>query len=237
PSPHLVLKGRAGNVTVQRVIMRAPASNAQVNPSHNTDAIDLAQTNCLIQDCDISVGDDNLAIGSSASASADILVTNCVFGVGHGVSIGSFTAGGVSNLTVVNCSFANTDQGIRIKSDRDRGGVVQNLVYQNLTMTNVQYPILIYTSYTNTISMYRSLNNLTPAIAATYPPAPVTGKTPIYRNILISNLTATAQSGRMAGLIWGLPEMLITNFTLANVNVTGSKTFGIYYVQGCQWLD
>ena len=237
PSPHLVLKGRAGNVTVQRVIIRAPSSSAQPNPSHNTDAIDLAQTNCLIQDCDISVGDDNLAVGSSASASADILVTNCVFGAGHGVSIGSFTAGGVSNLTVVNCSFANTDQGIRIKSDRDRGGVVQNLVYQNLTMTNVQYPILIYCSYTNTISMYKSVNNLTPAIAATYPPAPVTGRTPIYRNILISNVTATAQSGRMAGLIWGLPEMLITNVILANVSITGSKTFGVYYVQGCQWLD
>jgi polygalacturonase len=237
PSMNLVLKGRAGNVTVQRVIMRAPASSAPGNPSHNTDAIDLAQTNCLIQNCDISVGDDNLAVGSSASASADILVTNCTFGAGHGVSIGSFTSGGVSNLTVVDCTFTNTDQGIRIKSDRDRGGVVQNLVYANLTMSNVQYPILIYCSYTNNISIYKSLNNITPAIAASYPPAPVTGKTPIYRNILISNVTATAQSSRMAGLIWGLPEMSITNVTLTNVNITGSKTLGVYYVQGLRMLD
>jgi len=237
PSPHLVVKGRAGNVTIQGVSILAPSSGAAVNPSHNTDAIDLAETNCLIQNCYISVGDDNVAIGSSASVSADILITNCVFGYGHGVSIGSFTSGGVSNLTVLNCSFTNTDQGIRIKSDRDRGGVVQNLLYANLTMTNVMYPILIYCSYTNTDAIYKSVNNLTPGIAATYPSNAVTGTTPAYRNITLSNITGTSQSGRMAGLIWGLPEKLITNITLTGVKISGSKTFGVYYSQGIIFAD
>jgi len=237
PSPHLVVKGRAGNVTIQGVTIRAPSSHDPVNPSHNTDAIDLAETNCVIRDCDISVGDDNVAIGSSASASADILVTNCVFGEGHGVSIGSYTSGGVSNLTVIDCTFTNTDQGIRLKSDRDRGGLVRNLGYYNLGMGNVMYPILIYCSYTNTVSTFRLLNNVTPAIAATYPSNAVTSKTPIYRDIVISNVTGSAQSGRRAGLIWGLPEMSLSNLSLARVNLTGSKPFGIYYAQNVELRD
>ena len=236
PSPHLVVKGKAGNVTIQGVNIRAPSSGATPDPSHNTDAIDLAETNCLIQNCYISVGDDNVAIGSSASTSSDILITNCVFGYGHGVSIGSFTSGGISNLTVVNCSFTNTDQGIRIKSARDRGGVVQNLHYSNLTMTNVQYPILIYCSYTNT-DVFGSLNNITPGIAATFPSNSVTGNTPKYRNITLSNITGTAQSGRMAGLIWGLPESLVSNITLVKVQLSSSKTLGVYYAQAISFAD
>ena len=237
PAQHFAIKGKAGNVTLLRAHVYAPSSSDPVNPSHNTDALDLAETNALIQDCVIAVGDDNVALGSSSSATAGVVVTNCAFGVGHGVSIGSYTSGGVSNLTVVNCTFTNTDQGIRIKSDRDRGGLVRNLTYLNLVMNNVQYPILIYASYTNTSPLYSSLNNLTPAIVASYPAAPVTSKTPIYRDIVISNVVATAQAGRMAGLIWGLPEMSISNLTLQNVRLTGGKTFGIYDAQGIQLID
>jgi hypothetical protein len=235
PSPFMVVKGKAGNVTIQRVKVYAPSSGASPNPSHNTDAIDLAETNAVIRDCIISTGDDNVAVGSSASVSSDILITNCTFGFGHGVSIGSFTSGGVSNMTVINCTFTNTDQGIRIKSDRDRGGTVQNLGYYNLSMGNVQYPILIYCYYTNTT--FGSINNLTPATVSTAPTFAVTSKTPIYRNITISNVVGSAQSGRMAGLIWGLPEMLITNITLNEVALTGSKTFGIYYASGIKLID
>ena len=76
-------------------------------------------TNCLVQNCDISTGDDNIALGTSTSGvtAADILVTNCAFGDGHGMTIGGNTAGGVSNLTVINCTFNGTDYGIRMKSD------------------------------------------------------------------------------------------------------------------------
>jgi polygalacturonase len=236
PSPFFSIKGKAGNVTMQRAHIYAPSSGA--NPaSHNTDALDLAETNAVMRDCIISTGDDNLAVGSSASASSDILVTNCTFGDGHGVSIGSFTSGGVSNMTVINCTFNNTDQGIRIKSDRDRGGLVQNISYLNLGMTNVMYPILIYATYTNTDPIFHNLNNLTPAQVSAYPFSPVTSKTPIYRNITISNVTGTAQSGRMAGMIWGLPEMAVSNLVMIKVTISGSKTFGIYDTRGTKLVD
>src|SRR5207247_1605138 len=98
---------------------------------------------------------------------------------------------GVSNLTVINCTFSGTDQGIRIKSDRDRGGLVQNIAYYNLSMTNVMRPILIYCQYTNTTPAYRAVDSISPGVAASYPSSGVTTTTPIYRNITISNLTAT----------------------------------------------
>jgi polygalacturonase len=237
PSQFMSLKGKAGNVTIQRVKVYAPSSGASPNPSHNTDALDLAETNAVVRDCIFSTGDDNVAVGSSASVSADILITNLTCGFGHGISIGSFTSSGVSNMTVINCTFTNTDQGIRIKSDVDRGGVVQNIGYYNITMGNVQYPILIYCSYTTNTAPFNSLNNITPAIAATFPSNAPTSKMPQYRNITISNVVGTAQSGRQAGLIWGRPEMQISNVTLSAVQITGSKTLGVYYVQGLKMID
>ena len=129
------------------------------------------------------------------------------YGYGHGVSIGSPTSGGVSNFTVVNCTFNNTETGIRIKSDRDRGGYLHNMTYLNLHMTNVDCPILIYASYMATNRVYRALNDVSADIAAGYLSAPVRGRTPIYSDFVFSNITATVNPGRRAGLIWGLPEM------------------------------
>lgn len=235
PMFHISISGAAArNTTVQNVIIRAPASTDPVLPSHNTDACDVSGTNILVQNCDISVGDDNFTCGGNTS---DVLITNNTYGYGHGVSIGSYTAPYVSNMKVVNCTFNNTDQGIRIKSDRDRGGFVHNISYYNLSMTNVARPLLIYCQYTNTNPTYRALDSITPAIAASYPSNAVIRTTPIYRDILISNLTATVQPNRAAGLIWGLPEMSISNIVLSKINIKASRTFGIYCAKGVQFVD
>jgi polygalacturonase len=228
PMFHIAISGKTTDVTVQRVTIRANPSTDPVNPSHNTDACDVTGKRILIRDCDISVGDDNYTCGGGTS---DVLITNCTYGYGHGVSIGSPTFGGISNLTVVNCTFNNTDQGIRIKSDRDRGGEVQHLSYLNLRMTNVGYPILIYCSYMATNRQYRALNDLTPAIAATYAGARIGARTPRYHDIIFSNITATTQPGRRAGLIWGLPEQSITNVLLDHVDITADKPFGVFDAQ------
>ena len=78
---------------------------------------------------------------------------------------------------------------------------------------------------------FRDLTKLTPEIAASYPAAPVGGRTPVYRDFIFSNITATVQSGRRAGLIWGLPEMSVTNVLLQNVTITADKPFGIFNAQ------
>ena len=104
---HIAIRGKSSNVTVCGVTIRANPSTDPVNPGHNTDACDVSGHSILIQDCDVSVGDDNFTCGGNTS---DVLITNCTYGYGHGVSIGSPTSGGVSNLTAVNCTFNRTEQ-------------------------------------------------------------------------------------------------------------------------------
>ncbi len=234
PMFHIAINGKSANVTVRGVTIRANPSSDPVNPGHNTDACDVSGKNILIQDCDVSVGDDNFTCGGGTS---DVLITNCTYGYGHGVSIGSPTSGGVSNLTVINCIFNETEQGIRIKSDRDRGGFLHNLSYLNLRMTNVGCPILVYSSYMATNRAYRALHNVTAGIAASYPASKVTARTPIYRDIVFSNITATVQPGHRAGLLWGLPEMAITNVLLQRVTITADKPFGIYCARDVRLVD
>ncbi len=234
PMFHIAIGGKCKDVIVRGVTIRAPASDDPILPSHNTDACDVKGKNILIANCDVSVGDDNFTCGGNTS---DVLITNCTYGYGHGVSIGSYTSGGVSNITVINCTFNNTDAGIRIKTDRDRGGFVHDMKYLNLSMTNVGCPILIYASYMAKEKQFRDLTKLTPEIAASYPAAPVGERTPIYRDFVFSNLTATVQKGRRAGLIWGLPEMNVTNVRLENVNISADKPFGIFNAQNVQVVN
>ena len=151
------------------------------------------------------------------------------------MSIGSITQGGVHDIIVSNCAFNGTVNGIRMKSDNDRGGLVQNLQYLDITMTNVAYPITIY-SYYNTVG---TPNNVSPNIASVQPVAPVTTLTPIFQNILISNLTVVATTGlNIDGIIWGRTEMLVSNVTFYDVNITApTNTFVVYNAQGIQFIN
>ena len=228
PMFHIAISGKSSQVTVRGVTIRAPSSTDPVTPSHNTDACDVSGNTILVQDCDISVGDDNFTCGGGTS---DVLITHCTYGYGHGVSIGSYTNGGVSNITVRDCTFTHTDCGIRIKSDRDRGGLVHNMLYENLRMTDVSFPILIYGSYMAPEREYRDLTKLTAEIAARYPAKPLAARTPVYRDITFRNITATVQPGHRAGLIWGLPEAPATNVLLQNVKITADLPFGIFNAQ------
>jgi polygalacturonase len=207
------------DVVVEGVTVKAPPGAA------NTDAIDPSRCRkVLITKCDIDVGDDNIAIKSGKKvegrefACEDITVTDCIFRHGHGMSIGSETAGGVRNVTVKNCTFDGTENGLRIKSQRGKGGVVENISYSNITMKNVDPAITLTTFY-----MYSSAGD------PSQPSAPkdggaqaVTETTPVYRNIRISNLKATCQ--KSAGIILGLPESHISDVVLENVEITAATT-------------
>jgi polygalacturonase len=237
PAQNIVFKGKGQNLTVQGITQRAPPSSGVINPSHNTDGVDLVGTNILVQNCIIDVGDDNIALGSSAAGTVNILITNCAFGNGHGVSIGSNTKGGVSNLTVIDCTFSGTDNGIRLKSDNGLhgssvGGPAQNLNYFNIGMTNVGFPFIIYSYYNIT----GTPNGITPATAAAQTIDIITN-TPIWRDITISNLTATSAGNFVAGIIWGRTELAVSNVVFNHVKITAARTFDIYNARGIQFID
>ena len=230
PMFHISVSGKAGNTLVEGVTIRAPSSHAAV-PSHNTDACDMSGTNFIVRNCDISVGDDNFTCGGGT---ANGLVTNNVYGDGHGISIGSYTdGGGVSNLTFINCTMNGTDQGIRIKSNNDRGGLVRNIGYYNISMTNVRYAAIMIYEYYNTYTPYTA----TPATAAGTNATAVLSTTPIFRDITISNISATVQSGGVAGILWGRTEMRMTNVTLSQINISAPGTFNVFNTYNAQFLN
>jgi polygalacturonase len=231
PRPNLIVLTRVTNLVVRGVtIQNSPkfhfvpteCENVLVEDATflapvrapNTDAIDPSMCrNVTVTRCLIDVGDDNIAVKSGKKApgreyAADTLtVTDCTFKHGHGVSIGSETVGGVKDVVVRNCTFEDTDNGIRIKSDRKRGGAVVNLLCENITMKNVAGAITLTSYY--------------PKIPKTDEPQPVTSTTPAYSNITIRNLEAT--STKDAGFIVGLPESPIQNVLLENVRITSER--------------
>ena len=128
--------------------------------SPNTDAIDpFSSSNIVIDQVFSSVGDDNIAIKSGAidspgpdDPSRNIVITDCTFENGHGHSIGSEIAGGVQNVHAERIHFKGTDQGIRIKANRDRGHDVSNISFKDLDMVDVKTAILISEYYPKVLS-------------------------------------------------------------------------------------
>jgi polygalacturonase len=218
PKFHLV-PTECQDVVISNVTVLSPPGAA------NTDAIDPSLSRrVLITKCLIDVGDDNIAIKSGRKvegrefACEDITVTDCVFKHGHGMSIGSETVGGVRNVTVRNCKFEGTENGIRIKSPRGRGGAVENLICENITMEKVEPAITITCYY--------------PHIPEEDGAQPVTAETPAFRNIRIANLTATCLDE--AGVIVGLPESRITGVVLENIRITAASGLLIRNAKGVQ---
>ena len=221
PMFHLVTQN-CTDVTIRGITIKSP-SNA-----HNTDGIDPSGWNYLITDCTIDGGDDNIAVKPSSSripGNKNYTITNCKFLHGHGMSVGSGTDGGIEDLRVSNCTFDSTDAGIRIKTSRRRGGLLQNLTYENLTMNAVKVPIYIIDWYPE---------HDAPKDPSTEKAEPITDHTPINKNIIIRNVTAT--SCPTAGIIRGLPEAPITDVTLSNVTISAKTGMNIYHARGIHFI-
>ena len=227
PYHHCGIRDNGGNVTISNLTENAPST------SPNTDGIDFVATNSLIENCHINVGDDNVALGSTGPL-IDLVISNCAFGNGHGVSIGSGITDGISNLTVINCSFNGTVNGIRIKASQDASGPATNLNYFNLSMTNVELPIVIYSYYNIT----GTPTSITPTQVLTTAPGAVNATTPRWSGITISNLNIVAgASSRIGGIIWGPTEWPISNLTLIHITNNAPGTFDLYNVYGAQIID
>jgi polygalacturonase len=249
PRPNLIVLDRCRNVRMENITLQnspkfhfvpsdcedVVVSNVTIlAPEHaaNTDAIDPSGRRMLITKCKIDVGDDDVAIKAGRKIpghdfeSEDITVTDCTFLHGHGVSIGSETDGGVRNVTVRNCTFENTENGLRIKSQRGKGGLVENIRYRDITMKNVNPAITLTCYYMN-----NSAGDATQSSAAKADSAQLAGTmTPVFRNIYISNVTATCP--KSAGVINGLPESEISNVVLENVRILSSTGLTIRNAEG-----
>lgn len=183
-------------------------------PSPNTDGINPESCrNVHISDCHISVGDDCITIKSGrdlqgrrmAVPCENITITNCTMLSGHGgVVIGSEMSGSVRKVTISNCVFDGTDRGIRLKSTRGRGGVVEAIRVSNIVMSNIsKEAIILDLKYSN------------------MPQEEVSDRTPIFRNIHISGLTGVDVNTPI--YIRGLEESPITDITLRDINIESKQ--------------
>eukprot|EP01112_Ceratiomyxa_fruticulosa_P005010 TRINITY_DN1556_c0_g1_i6.p1 TRINITY_DN1556_c0_g1~~TRINITY_DN1556_c0_g1_i6.p1 ORF type:complete len:250 (-),score=44.70 TRINITY_DN1556_c0_g1_i6:116-865(-) len=200
-------------VEIHNVTITSPSN------SPNTDGIDPDSTiNVWIHDSNINSGDDIIAIKSGidycgrqyGKPSANILIENCVFGYGHGISIGSEMSGGVKNVTIRNIYADGTNAGPRLKSARGRGGYLSDIVFANITLNNITVGIVIDEYYENR------------------PPTNATG-TPIIDNITFLDIKGTATT---AGQFNCLPESPCTKLDLENVSIKAKNGFSCEYADG-----
>jgi polygalacturonase len=207
------------NVTIRNVKILADPH------SPNTDAIDpFSSSNVLIDHVYADVGDDDVAIKSGMinspgpdAPSKNIVISDCTFKHGHGLSIGSEIAGGAENIRAQRVTFDGTDNGIRIKANRDRGADVSNIVFKDITMTDVKTAILVSEYYPKVFP------------EGEVEAAPVTRLTPEFHDITIENVKATG--GKTAGVIVGLPEAPVKGITLRNVQIEAQTGMRIAYAQ------
>lgn len=225
------------NVTLRNLTVRNPWY------SQNGDGLDLESCkNVVIEKCKFDVGDDAICFKSGKDKdgrlrgmpTANVIVDNCVVYHGHGgFVVGSEMSGGVKNVKVSNCTFIGTDVGLRFKSNRGRGGVVENIYINNIDMINIPAEALLF-------DLYYGGNSPVPTVeekmqdkeklAAIVPP--VTEETPSFKDIYISNVTCKG-AGR-AILLQGLPEMNLKDIKLNDIRIEAIKGIDMIDADGIE---
>jgi polygalacturonase len=195
--------------------------------SQNGDGIDIESCkNTLLYNSNFDVGDDAICIKSGKNADGrkrgkpteNLIIRNCIVYHGHGgVTIGSEMSGGVRNMSVADCTFMGTDVGLRFKSNRGRGGVVENIWFDNIRMTNIPTQAVSFNLYYGGLSVSDMLAEGKNIETTTGEIPPVTEETPHFRNITIRNLTC--RGALQAIYLQGLPELNLENVTLENIDI------------------
>lgn len=206
--------------------------------SQNGDGLDVESCkNVLVENSSFDVGDDAICIKSGKDkdgrdrgiACENIVVRNCIVYHGHGgVTIGSEMSGGVKNLHVSNVTFMGTDVGLRFKSTRGRGGVVEDIFISDVFMTNIPTNAISFNLYYGG----RSVSEMMDAggLGGFAQAKPVDEKTPQFKNISIKNVEV--KGALQAVFLQGLPEMNLENFVLSDMILDADKGFSLIDVDG-----
>lgn len=210
-------------LTLRRILVRNPWY------AQNGDGVDIESCkNVLVEDCTFDVGDDGICIKSGRDkAGRDrgmptenvIIRNNIVYHAHGGFVIGSEMSGGARNIWVEDCSFIGTDIGLRFKTTRGRGGVVENIFINNINMVDIPGEAILF-------DMYYAAVDPVPLVGENREPVqvvklPVTEETPRFRNFVIRNVHV---HGAEKGIfVRGLPEMPIQNILIENANIVAKK--------------
>jgi len=214
------------DLTLKGVHVRNPW-NAQ-----NGDGIDIESCkNVLLEGSTFDAGDDGICIKSGrdeegrkrGKPTENVIVSNDVVYRAHGgFVIGSEMSGGARNIFVSDCSFIGTDVGLRFKTNRGRGGIVENIYIKNIIMRNILTDAILFDMYYMGKSPGDDGSGTDPA------QIPVTAATPQFRNFYVDNVVC---DGAEKGLqVRGLPEMNIKNIYLQNLVLKTNQ--GVDIIEG-----
>ena len=195
--------------------------------AQNSDALDIDSCRRVhVRDCIVDTGDDGLCIKSGINESGrrlgvpteDVLIENCVVYEGHGgFTIGSEMSGGVRNVLVRNCTFIGTALGLRFKTARGRGGLVENIHIRGIRMSSIEGSAIDFNFF------YAA--NGKPAEAV---PQPNEG-TPAFRNILFEDIVS--RGSKAAFTLRGLPEMPLRDISFRDVDLSAGTGADLAYAE------
>lgn len=224
------------DVTIRNLTIRNPWY------SQNGDGLDLESCkNVVIYNNTFDVGDDAICFKSGKNEDGrrrgipteNVIVKNNIVYHGHGgFVVGSEMSGDVRNVHVSDCTFMGTDVGLRFKSTRGRGGVVENIFISNIDMIDIPTePIRFNLFYGGNAPVMDDGGNSAPTEERAEA-VPVTEETPAFRNIFMKNIRANGFGN--AAFFMGLPEMNLQNVHLENAVLRGAKGITIIDADGIQ---
>ena len=203
--PNLYIQGGSG-ATVWGVTIRTPATRA------NADGIDIDSiTNVTVNDSTVEAGDDGIAVKTNASAASNITVENSQFYGTHGLSVGSQTFDGVTNVLFKNNYVYGKDllgnvsadaNGLNIKTDHDCGGLVKEVTYENNCLYGVKHLIIVN-------AYYGSCSG--------------TSGTPQFQDILINGVKSESSISGGYETFYGYNSSNLAQVYLANVDLDITK--------------
>ncbi len=203
------------------------------NPSYaqNGDGIDIESCkNTIVVNSTFDVGDDGICVKSGKDEDGrnrgipteNLIVDNCTVFKGHGgFVVGSEMSGGVKNVSVSNCQFLGTDVGLRFKSKRGRGGVVENIYITDISMFDIATEPLLFNLYYGGKSAVEILEDGDEIAKEELIPA-VDETTPVFKDIFVKNVAC--RNARRAMYFHGIPEQNIENIQIENFVV--HSTYG-----------
>ncbi|MCX8020354.1 MAG: glycoside hydrolase family 28 protein [Chitinophagaceae bacterium] len=215
------------HITVRNIFVKNPWY------AQNGDGIDVESCkNVLIEHSVFDVGDDALCMKSGRDAEGrkrgipteNVVIRNCTVYASHGgFVIGSEMSGGVRNIYVRQCTFIGADIGLRFKTARGRGGVVENIFIENIFMKDIPGEAILFDMYyaaRDPIPLAGEKREL-PKVEM----KPVDETTPSFRNFYIRNVYCNGAD--KAIFIRGLPEMHVKNVVLENMVLQADKGIDI----------
>ena len=225
------------DLTVRNITVRNPWY------SQNGDGIDIESCkNVVVYNSSFDVGDDAICIKSGKDEDGrrrgvpceNLVIRNNIVYHGHGgVTVGSEMSGGVRNMHVSACTFMGTDVGLRFKSTRGRGGVVENIYISDIRMTNIPTQAISFDLYYGGKSVSEMLADGGQDAMAQM--EPVTIETPQFKNIFIRDVTL--KGALQAVFLQGLPEMNLENIEISNMLLEAERGITLIDADGVKISD